>query len=275
VNLFYVMGGGMGHLFRIAVFIKQFAIEDYVILSANALAFKLFPESKITFISPENYEEAWKSFVNEKLPTLHVEKLFIDSFPFGLAAEFSCWPTVNYPVYYLARRLKWHNYKSTLEQIKFDFETVYQLEELEDEHLNFLSSKTKNIEQLTLNYPQPEEINLSAFKIPSDKVLWLIVHAFNTDELEMLVQYAKEAAYQEQCNPYFVVISDQEIKISNGVCMRYFPAADWFPLAARIFCGAGFNTVQQVKPFLSKTTLIPFPRKYDDQAWRAGVLSRS
>lgn len=275
MNLFYVMGGGMGHLFRIAVFIKQFAIEDYAILSSNALAFRLFPESKIIFISPENYEEAWKSFVSERLPTLHIEKLFIDSFPFGLTAEFSSWPAVNYPVYYLARRLKWSNYKSTIKHMEFDFETVYQLEELEEEHLIFVKSKTKNIKQLTLNYPPPEKIDLSAFKIPSDKLLWLIVHAFDADELEMLVQYAEEVAEHEECNPYFVVISDQEITVDNGVCIRYFPAVDWFPLAARIFCGAGFNTVHQVKPFLSKTTLIPFPRKYDDQAWRAGMLYNS
>jgi hypothetical protein len=275
VNLFYVMGGGMGHLFRIAVFIKQFDVQDYTILSSNPLAFTLFPESKIIFIAPANYKSAWESFVNEKLSKLHIKKLYIDCFPDGLTGEFYCWPEIDYPVYYLARRLKWSNYQSNVKPAMFDFEIVYQLEELEDEHLTFINAKAKKIEQLTLNYLQPKKIDLAAFNIPSAKVLWLIVHAFDTDEVEMLLQYAETVAHQEKCSPYFVIISDQEIDVSNGVCIRYFPAVDWFPLAERIFCGAGFNTVQQVKPYLGKTTLIPFPRKYDDQVWRAGMLYNS
>lgn len=264
----------MGHLFRIAVFIKQFKVEDYTILSSNPLAFTLFPESKIIFITAENYKDGWESFVNEKLPQLEIEKLFIDSFPNGLIGEFSCWPAVDYPICYLARRLKWSNYQANVQPTKFDFDTVYQLEDLEDEHQMFVNAKAKKIEQLVLNYPQPEKIDLSNFKIASDKILWLVVHAFDTDEVEMLLQYAEAIAQQEKCNPFFILISDQQIDVNNGMCIHYFPAVDWFPLAARIFCGAGFNTVQQVKPFLSKTTLIPFPRHYDDQLWRYRALSK-
>lgn len=265
----------MGHLFRIAVFIKQFDIKDYTILSANPLALTLFPESKIIFIPPADYDREWASFVNDRLPQLHIKKLFIDSFPNGLTGEFSNWPIVDYSIYYLARRLKWINYKDHVQHTNFDFEVVYQLEALEDEHQTFVNTKTKKVEQLTLNYPQPEKVDLAAFKISSDKVVWLIVHAFEADEVEMLLQYAEAVAEQEKCNPYFVVISDQRIHVNNGICIRYFPAVDWFPLATRIFCGAGFNTVQQVKPFLGKSTLIPFPRKFDDQAWRAGLLKSS
>lgn len=273
MTLFYVMGGGMGHLFRISVFIKQFAIEDYAIICSNPLVNTFFPETKVTFLSPDDYEQSWETFINEKLPRLNVHELYIDSFPNGLLGEFALWPQVNYPVYYLARRLKWDTYKQYVQNMKFGFEVVYQLEELEDEHMNFVKNSSKKIDQLSLAYPLPNSVNPAAFNIPLDKPLWLVVHAFHQDELEALLQYAMAAAHQEKGEVYFLVISDKYIEVSNGVCMRYFPAADWFPIADRIFTGAGFNTMQQIKPFLSKAKLIPFPRQYDDQAWRARTLN--
>lgn len=272
MTLFYVMGGGMGHLFRISVFIEQFAIEDYAIISSNPLVYTAFPETKVIFISPVDYDRAWNTFINEKLPELNVHELFVDSFPNGLVGEFSTWPAVNYPFYYLARRLKWENYKHHVQGMRFGFELVYQLEELEDEHLDFVKTNANKVTPLSLTYPLSRAINTSVYNIPPDKPLWLVVHAFHENELEALLQYAVAAADQEKCEAYFLVISDKFIEVSNGSCMRYFPAADWFPLATRIFTGAGFNTVQQIKPFLSKATLIPFPRQYDDQAWRVRML---
>lgn len=263
----------MGHLFRTDVLIKQFAIEDYAILTSNALAYTIFSKEKVIFLSPADYDQSWKAFLNEKLPYLTIQKLYIDSFPNGLLGELSFWPKVNYPVYYLARRLKWGNYKHLVQHMKFDFELIYQLEELEYEHLDFAKNNSKKITTLSLTYPFPNAIDPSAFNIPIDKPLWLVVHAFHEDELESLLQYAVAVAKHEKCEAYFVVISDKYSEVSNGVCIRYFPAMDWFPLAARIFTGAGFNTVQQIKPFLSKATLIPFPRQYDDQAWRARILN--
>jgi hypothetical protein len=266
------MGGGMGHLFRTSVFIKQFAIEDYAIISSNPLVYTFFAETKVIFVAPDDYDQSWKSFIDEKLPRLSIHELYIDSFPHGLLGEFAVWPKVDYPVYYLARRLKWENYKHHVQKMRLGFEVVYQLEELEDEHLDFVRNISRKIDLLTLAYPLQESVNPAAFNVPLDKPLWLVVHSFNQDELESLLQYAVAAAHQEKCEAYFLVISDKYIEVSNGVCIRYFPAVDWFPLATRIFTGAGFNTMQQIKPFLSKATLIPFPRQYDDQTWRARVL---
>lgn len=275
MKLFYVMGGGMGHLHRVAVFIRQFKIEQYSILSANPQVYHFFPEAQVIFISPTFYEEAWQAFIKEKLPTLQVEAFYVDSFPNGLIGELLHWPTPDYPVFYLARRLKWDNYKRNLQGIKFEFEGVFQLEELEAEQLDFVQTRAKQIFPLLLNYPPPVSIVPTDFGVPSNKPLWLIVHAFDEEEVEMLLHYASDAAQAEGCDPYFLLLSDCKHDVINGSCMRYFPAADWFPLADRIFSGAGFNTAQQIKPFLNKTTLIPFPRNYDDQVWRANRLALS
>jgi len=72
----------------------------------------------------------------------------------------------------------------------------------------------------------------------------------------------------ENQDPVFMVLSDQQIVEENVIWYAWFPAQDWFPLAARIFIGGGFNVLKQAVPYSEKITAIPFPRRYDDQAWR-------
>lgn len=268
MKLFYVMGGGMGHLYRVSAFIHQFEMEEYRILTANPLVYKLFSVDKVLFISADNYKAAWSYFVTETLPLLPVTQLYIDTFPNGIDGELRDWPKANYPVFYLARRLRWEVYHPAMQDFHFNFFCVYQLEELEIEHQQFIKSKTSTVEELTLAYPPAQIDRIASNPLYNNKPCWLIVHTFNKEELESLVQYAQEVARQESIQPFFLVLSDQTIEVANGQCVNYFPAVDWFPGADRIFAGGGFNTVQQVKPFLTKTTLLPFPRKYDDQAWR-------
>lgn len=268
MKLFYVMGGGMGHLYRVSTFIQQCEIDEYRILTANALVYKLFSADKVLFISADNYKTVWSHFITETLPLLPVTQLYIDTFPNGIDGELRDWPQINYPVFYFARRLRWEIYQPAMQDFRFNFFYVYQLEELEDGHQQFITSKASTIEKLTIDYPPAQIDNIISNPLYNHKPRWLIVHAFNKEELESLVQYAQEVARQENLQPFFLVLSDQAIEVTNGTCINYFPAIDWFPAADRIFAGGGFNTVQQVQPFLTKTTLLPFPRKYDDQAWR-------
>ncbi len=268
MKVFYVMGGGMGHLYRVHTFIRQLQLTNFRILTANELAFTLFDTLHIIFINPDNYALAWKKFVDKTAPTLAITDLFIDTFPAGLQQEFVEWRPMNFQVHYLARRLKWDVYKEELTNFTLQFDTIYCIEELEEMHLQFIEQHARVIKPFTLNYPAPSNSENLDKIIPSEKPLWLVVHMHSREEVEYLLHYAQDVAMQQNQNPFFLVLSDQTIPVEHGMCMTYFPAVDWFPYADRIFVGGGFNIVQQIKPFLEKSKLIPFPRKYDDQVWR-------
>ncbi|HAA15445.1 MAG TPA: hypothetical protein DCE41_28590, partial [Cytophagales bacterium] len=55
---------------------------------------------------------------------------------------------------------------------------------------------------------------------------------------------------------------------SQGLIQQDPAPWDWFPHVDRIFCGGGFNTLQQVLPYREKVKALPFPRRFDDQAER-------
>ncbi len=273
MKLFYTMGGGFGHLYRVSIFINQFKIEDFKILTTNQLAYNLFDSKNILFLSPETYSAEIEQFFQLKFPKLLVSDLYIDTFPFGLLGELSVEKIESVKVHYIARRLIWGKYKRVAKE-KFRFSTIYQIEPLEEEHRQFITSRTHELIQLDLNYPLPDISRIPSDLIPKQKPIWIVVHTFKKEEVESLLHYAEEVAVLQNIFPFFVVLSDQTIEVRNGICFSYFPAMDWFPLADRIFTGAGFNIAQQIKPFLSKTTLIPFPRLYDDQVWRAATIAK-
>jgi hypothetical protein len=271
MKLFYTMGGGFGHLYRVSIFINQFKIKDFKILTTNQLAYTLFDSKNILFLAPETYPFEIEQFLQVEFPTLLVSDLYIDTFPFGLLGELSVEKIEYVKVHYIARRLIWEKYKRVTEE-KFRFSTIYQIEPLEEEHRQFIASRTDKLIQLDLHYPLPDISRIPFNLIPKQKPIWIVVHTFKKEEVESLLHYAEEVAALQNISPFFVVLSDQAIEVRNGICFSYFPAMDWFPLADRIFAGAGFNIAQQIKPFLSKTTLIPFPRLYDDQVWRAATI---
>jgi hypothetical protein len=271
MNLFYAMGGGMGHVYRTWVFIQHFKITEYKVISANSLVRKLFTEDHIIFLDADRYEESWNAFADVTLPTLHASAIYVDTFPAGITGELSTL-IVNFPVYYIARRMRWKNYVALTSGLTLSFSKVFQLEPLESDHEDFIRNRSSQIVSLRLQYPAGSVANIPKELIPAHRPVWLIVHAFHKEETETLLQYAKDVARLEKINPCFIVLSDQPIEVSEGMCVPYFPAADWFPLADKIFTAAGFNSVQQAQPYLNKVTFFPFPRRYDDQAWRVAAV---
>ncbi len=271
MKVFYTMGGGIGHLYRVFIFINQFKIKDFRILTSNQLVYKLFEPANILFLSPETYPFEAQHFFRKIFPKLIVSDVYIDTFPFGVLGELSFKECAKTKIHYLARRLVWEQYKHFNKE-EFKFSTVYQVEPLEKEHEQFIENQSKELIQINLSYPLPDTTRIPVNRIPKQKPIWLIVHTFKKEEVETLLQYAQEAAILQNITPFFVVLSDQHVEVKNGICLAYFPAADWFPLADHIFTGAGFNIAQQIRPFLAKATLIPFPRLYDDQIWRAANI---
>lgn len=267
MRLFYAMGGGMGHLYRTWVITQQFAYLDFKVVTSNTVATKFFAEEQIIFIDPNNYSIAWTDFITKTLPFLDLEEFFVDAFPLGIFGELSSLQHVNFPVHYVARRIKWKEYeKVTCGSLAFH--TTFILEPLESMHEQFVRKTSTKIQTLHLQYPLPRVVSTYNYPIPQDLKIWLVVHAFNREEVETLLQYAQDVAVLEGEHPYYLVLSDQLVTVPNGTCMHYPSVMDWFPVAERIFSAGGFNTVQQVLPFIQKTSFMPFPRRYDDQAWR-------
>ena len=263
MKLFYVMGGGLGHLYRVRTFINQFHISAFRILTNNLLAQKLFSPDEIEFIQDETSHELIHK-IQCVINSTRYNELYVDAFPAGLFGELN---DVNIQKkIYLARRLNWNNYKSLItSSLRFD-ETLC-FEELEDEHGMFIKEISENISSVDLLYPNPD-ITKIAKELIQQKPIWLIVHSFIIEEVESLVSYAKDVARLEKQDPVFIVLSDQQIVDNDVICYAWFPAQDWFPLAARIFTGGGFNVLKQATAYKEKITAIPFPRRYDDQAWR-------
>jgi hypothetical protein len=265
MKLFYVMGGGMGHLFRVQTFIRQFGLTNYKILTNNPRAHKLFPADEIILIKGET-PDALKQQIQRQVSAPEFSEVYIDTFPAGLFGELTIREGVQ--TTYLARRLKWNNYEPLVGKAKLQFHTVICVEELEPGHAEWINSIADNILRVELQYPDPDPARIPKEFIDMDKSIWLIVHAFVREEVESLTNYAKEVARQEKRNPAFVVLTDQIVEDESIRYFTYFPAQDWFRLAERIFTGGGYNTLRQAKPFFEKVTAIPFPRKYDDQVWR-------
>lgn len=263
MKLFYVMGGGLGHLYRVCTFINQFHSSPFRILTNNPLAEKLFSPSEIVFVHEEAPQELIQR-IERLLNSTHDNELYVDAFPAGLFGELN---DVNIrKKVYLARRLHWSNYKSLVKS-RLRFDETLCFEDLEEEHWMWIKEVSENISSIDLLYPNPDTTKIAKELIPQ-KPIWLIVHSFIIEEVESLVSYAKEVARLEKQDPAFIVLSDQQIVDADVICYAWFPAQDWFPLAERIFTGGGFNVLKQAALYREKITAIPFPRRYDDQAWR-------
>lgn len=265
MKLFYAMGGGLGHLYRVRTFIDQVHLTSFKVLTNNPLAEKLFLPDETAFVEHTTPHGLIQQ-IQFALDTIPFTELYVDAFPAGLFGELN---VLNRRVVYLARRLNWKNYKSLVKPGQLRFDETLIFEELEEPHLQFVSEVSENISSIELCYPNADTSRIFLNEvIPTTKPIWLIVHSFIREEVESLVRYAKEIARLEKQDPIFVVLSDQQIVEEHVFCCAWFPAQDWFPLAARIFTGGGFNVLKQAAPYAEKITAIPFPRRYDDQAWR-------
>lgn len=265
MKLFYVMGGGLGHLYRVRTFINQFHFTSFKILTNNPLAEKLFSPDEIAVVQHEA-PHGLNQQIQLALDTTPFTEFYVDAFPAGLFGELKA---LNCKTTYLARRLNWNNYKSLVKPGQLRFDETLVFEELEEAHLQFVGEVSENISSIDLCYPNPDVGKIFSQEIiPTKKPIWLIVHSFIREEVDSLVKYAKEIARLEKQDPVFIVLSDHELVEENVLCYAWFPAQDWFPLAERIFTGGGFNVLKQAAPYREKVTAIPFPRRYDDQAWR-------
>lgn len=278
MNLYYAMGGGLGHLTRARAFLRTLDIEkESVILTSSDFAKDKRVIGNLRVIqaakSFEKDVETFQNFLQKTFSELNIKTIYLDAFPLGIIGELADFDFQNIELNYVARRLKWNNYSTFMTGKAPRFEKTFILEPLETAHQKFVDEFSNGRIDIELNYPVPK---LSA---PDEKVFqailktrkpfWLVVHAGDESEVLELVNYAEEMREIEQAAVTLILISPCRIRHDNLVQYNLYPASVLFDAAQRIFTAGGFNAMNQLKDFRNKHHFIPFERRYDDQFLRA------
>ena len=262
------MGGGWGHLMRVATYISTRKIEDFKIISANGLANQLFSSEQLIFIAPELETDpvAVAKELDRIIYELSPERFTVDVFPMGILGEFRF---MNYlgdlPMDLISRYIKWPVYRAKTEDMGIRYDVGYSVETLHPEQDKWISDHANKIVELDIEYPVAK-LTKSPFK---EKKVWLVVHGADAREVMMLCELALDQAAKEKHKPAIYLLSDQVIDLPGVKELRNPVSADIYPFADMIFTAAGFNTMMETRPYRHKQVIQPFPRKYDDQFLRA------
>lgn len=270
MNLYYAIGGGLGHLTRARAFLHTFEIEkDSTILTASSFADDKRVVGDINIIKADkNFAQNqtdYRVFLKNIFAEFSVEKLFLDAFPVGIVGEFCDFDFGNTEVFYIARLLKWNNYSCLLRGKIPRFKKTFILEKLSNKHQKFINEHSAANIELKLKYPNLSASNeKSVQRILAEKLpFWLIVHAGSDEETNELLQFAKEMREIEKAEVNLILVSPNKSVFPN----RYniYPASLLFPHAARIFTAGGFNAIEQTEEFRGKHFAVPMERRFDDQ----------
>lgn len=268
---FYAIGGGFGHLTRIKAFIQTKNISPpFKIITTNTNVHRFFRTDQIAFVHPDTaitrevLAQRLEAIINDHM----FQELYIDTFPQGIMGELASNLLSGIRVNYLARRMIWKRYEHLLNS-KVAFHQSFIFESLEDEHYRFIKSCSKELIPSSLVYPPSEPtkaaLNISQVRQP----IWLIVHTTHQEEVEILIQHARDLAQLEGQSPQMVVLTDVQINSDKDLLiLNNEDPRDWYAGSQRIFSAGGFNTWHQLKDYRHRHICVPFKRKFDDQFWR-------
>lgn len=280
MNLYYAMGGGLGHLTRARAFLEQFGLEN----NTSILAFSEFAKDKrvvgkIDVIETTkkkfDKEEHYQNFLRDLFAKHSFETVYLDTFPYGIKREFSNFNFGNAQIKYIARLMDWSNYINFRPiQQTIRFEKTYILEDLEPEHSDYIFQNSKTAFPLKLKYPEPklnDEDQQKFEEIKNKKNFWLVVHSHGADEIFDLICTADAQRIIEERDIEIVIITPMDYQTTVTNCSTYniYPATVLFPYAERIFTASGFNIMQQTAEFRHKHQFTPYSRTFDRQHERA------
>lgn len=280
MNLYYAMGGGLGHLTRARAFLENYDLEnESLILTSSPFSndkrvIGNFPVINVEK-SFENDRAGFQKYLQYIVADFKIKRLFVDSFPFGIINEFVDFQfPENVEINYIARHLKWKNYANfTINKLP-TFHQTYILEPLDTKHQEFINRFSKQQTKIELNYSHPT-LNAEDKKIIKDISkkfpFWLIIHSGSNEEISELINFAEEMREIENTKVNLILISPEAVSFqkSNLFHFNFYPASVLFEPAERIFTACGFNAVEQTKFFRNKHFFIPFERRFDDQFERA------
>lgn len=272
--LYYAVGGGLGHLTRAAAIISSLKIpsNQVYVLTASPFANLYFSDLPILTLPKhlQNNPEFYEIWLQQQCKKHNFTEIWIDSFPCGILGELHCLQSFQLKATYLARILHWENYAGLMKH-QATFDKVWQLENLETQHLNFLNTLDCPIEHFDFDYP-----NFEKTEILFSENDWLIVHSEPAQEVAELLAYAYEQAQMEKLQPRFCVVSPMK-ELDTIIPYTHFnlyPVYPYFKQVGRIFTACGFNSMKQTKDFSQKHHFLPFRRRFDNQFLRATQRKR-
>ena len=229
--VYYAMGGGLGHATRARRVLDALRIDDAVIVASAK------PDPRVTGRYP----------LADSLHGLSPERIIVDAFPLGLKGELA---GLDVPMDYVARLLRWDEYRRCVPDSLPRFGTMYVVEPVTHE------VPCDRVIELTLN---PARCSPPAARFP----YWLVVHSGPEEEVRELIAYAEELQRIEHDRTRIVVVSQ------CGLGVDIVPASALFEHATRIVSAAGFNIMLETEPYRDKHHVVPMPRRFDDQFARA------
>ena len=268
--VFYVPGGGLGHLSRTLKLIQLFDFKPEEVLIISPSIFRSFVNARIPFLSLswEDTPEQWSQQLIQVLKQGNIQKCYIDAFPFGLKGEllavYKTLPQI--PFVYVARILKWQIYlKNTGGGQSILFEETLLLEYLYPAHASWIRANSKRC--IFLQLPSPTTKKAEPFtKTPYS----LLVHSGGAKEVQQLCEkVALTLSVNEEIR--IMVLTQVKVDFKHPrfeVHRALFPVQQYFQHAEKIYTAAGFNLIQELDHFSEKHVAFAIDKLYDDQYYR-------
>lgn len=270
MKLFYIVGGGLGHLTRFSSFLRTMEIDEPVAVIASSPFVRdkrVVSDKHKVFVPPFRAARSKEDLIvwlQEVIDELKPDSVYIDAFPAGILGELT---QVFFPsgakVFLLARLIKWPVYLERIPVFNKKFERVYLFENLSGEYLQFLEENSAKLEDLQLDLPQIESVLECR---SADK--WLVIHSGPDSELKSLLKKVEEDLEKEKNKSQVLVVypgRKPDFVLERYEYVNLYPAFGLFKDAARVYSGAGFNMLDQMRTMRNKHYVMPFERILDDQ----------
>lgn len=274
MHVFYVQGGGLGHMTRVDKLIRFLDLkpENIIIISPSIFAhhFKAYTFKTISWNASV---EDWTASISKVLLEYPVTSFYIDAFPMGLKGELI-------PIYkefkeleyvYISRILKWDIYLMNMPiAYRPFFNKTLALERVYTDHYQWISQRSKVLINIDLTdvYKIEKSVQLTA------EPYILIVHSGGIKEVLALCEIAERDIKTKKHK--IIVFTQVDLKLKTSrfhVKKSIFPVSQYFKYAEKIYTAAGFNSIHELHPYKSKHVSIAFNKLYDDQIFRKTVCN--
>jgi hypothetical protein len=271
--LYYAVGGGLGHLTRARRVLERLGLQrDAAIVTAtpDARDDRISGGIAVVEVPPhlDRSPAACRTWVHDLVRRRRPERLIVDVFPGGIQGEL-CGLDVC-PMDYVARLLRWDEYRRAVPAELPRFETTYVVEELTPPHAAFVREHSEAV--VTLKLGQEGGLIARHGRVGGSEPdpYWLIVHSGPESEVRELVAYASELRALDATPPRVIVATRCRFNLPGGFeHADTYPASPLFEAAARVISAAGFNVMLEMEPWREKHAVVPFGRRFDDQHLRA------
>ncbi|MGB3607055.1 hypothetical protein [Psychroserpens sp.] len=266
--IFYVQGGGLGHLTRVDRLIKTLKLpEKEIVIMTPSVFTCYFPNYKFILLEWTSSANDWSQHIESLILTTKVTQFYVDTFPLGLKGElcavFRKFPKLKYV--YISRILKWEAYlKAHISEVNIQFDATILLEPLYESHLTWINNQSKLTKKIALQLDHRASVKYS------EEPYVLVVHSGGTADVVKLIERAVQD-YKNEEHIIIVVFTQVELSVDNAnvvVHKSKFPVSQYYEHALKIYTAGGFNSVFELNEFREKHIIMAFDKLYDDQEFR-------